>query len=635
MHHRPTSPVSIVFLASLVGCSDGGAPGGPRLELAVAPLELAEVHDACYEISVYNVGRDALSEDALVWRQAGVCASRYGDDTGSIAYVGTCDASPDGRTNTVALVLEGLCAEAGCDVTDPEDPDTLAVGDYVNPCPAGEPCTLERPCSENADTEVTFNLTIMRRANQGFFDIAVNFEDVFCSAKLDCVPTLLHRPDGTRDLTAVLAFACTAGPGDDTCLYADDVVLDCGEAGSWSVDPSAGPGIVDEDSPFLYGAAVYEGEEAYTDFAKRYWNVALGLEESAFPSGATCTLSWQTTVAPGELEGGTTPADTAYPRIVWSRDILVDGVLDCGHYGLDEIADGEEVASVATDYVDAESRWSPEYRKCTAPAASCDCPAGWAPNVSGDRCVFEETAAPIQTGTTWPVCPGLENLADYSSNGARFLASLTPGALASDQVACDPASECVRETTPEWVNRLSRVGVWTCDGNAGTHMNPLNEWIGFSRCISLAAGGDFLVGIAGDNQVMLKVDGQIVYQSTVSLNFRSWNVFRVPLTGGEHILELYGLNEGLIASFGAEIAGPFAPGTIDTPTQMAAADFDGHIVFTTATMRSGGYFFETSTGDDGASGLTCEPGYALDQCDAAPICTRHIEQACDSGAVPI
>lgn len=628
MHYRLMA-FSVCALAALACSHSGERLDGPRLELAVAPLELAGIHDACYQVAVYDVDRDALSEDALVWRQSGLCASRYGDDGGSIAYVGTCDASPDGRTNTVALVLEGLCTDAGCDVGDLEDAGTLDPDDYVNPCPAGKPCTLERPCRENADTEVTFNLTIMRRAHQGFFDLAVSFEDVFCSAKLDCVPALLHRPDGERDLTAVLAFACTAGPDDDTCLYADDVVIDCGEYGRWSVDPSAGPGVVPEDSPLLYGAAVYEGEEAYTDFAKRYWNVALGLEEGAFPVGATCTLSWQTTVAAGELDGGATPDDTAYPRIVWSRDFIVDGALACGHHALDEVADGEEVASVATDYVDAEAPWTPAYARCSLGDATCNCAEGWAPNVSGDRCVFEETLEPTQTGVTWPVCPGLANTEDYSSDGARFHATLTPGAMASDQVACAPASVCVREATPEWVNRLSRVGVWTCDGDAGTHMNPLNEWIGFSRCVDLDAAGDYLVGIAGDNQVMLKVDGQVVYQSSASLNFRSWNVFRVPLSGGQHVLELYGLNEGLIASFGAEIAGPFAPGSIDTPTQMAAADFDGHLVFTTASMRTPGYTFQTSTGDNGASGVTCAAGYALDLCQPTPVCTRHLEQACD------
>jgi hypothetical protein len=235
-------PGVLLTLIMTGACAAEQSP--PRLALEVAPLDLPGVRDACYTVSVHNVAKTAIAPSALVWTRADICASRYGN-AGSMTYVGTCDASPDGRINTVSLTLQGLCTTPGCNVANDEDPNRIAPDTYQNPCPATAPCQLERPCRENADTLVVFDLTVMRDANQGFFDVAVNFEDIFCSAKLDCVPELLHRPGGERDLTAVLAFACTSGA--DTCLYVNNPTLTCTN-GTWSLDPLAGPGQISEDS---------------------------------------------------------------------------------------------------------------------------------------------------------------------------------------------------------------------------------------------------------------------------------------------------------------------------------------------------------------------------------------------------
>ncbi len=113
--------------------------------------------------------------------------------------------------------------------------DELAV--FANPRPADAPCQREPACVEGGDTCVTFDLTVARPASQGFFDVAVSFEDLFCSAKVDCVADrggdepleLLFAPGGSERLpSAVLAFACTAGVGADTQLYLSGLAIDCG-----------------------------------------------------------------------------------------------------------------------------------------------------------------------------------------------------------------------------------------------------------------------------------------------------------------------------------------------------------------------------------------------------------------------
>ena len=216
MKHRITLALS--SLAALSACSEErSAPTGTPARIAVAPLSLPGIGDACYNLYVYNEASPAQ----LVGQQTQVCASRYGNGPGGdITYIGTCDAQADADADNVAensvdLELAGVYASAW--TSGAQD-----IGEYQNPCPPGTPCRLTLPCVENQDTLVEFNLTIMRDAKQGFFDVAVNFEDIFCSAKLDCVEALLHDGD-VRSTTAVMAFACTAGEGQPTTMYLSDV----------------------------------------------------------------------------------------------------------------------------------------------------------------------------------------------------------------------------------------------------------------------------------------------------------------------------------------------------------------------------------------------------------------------------
>src|SRR5690606_28057069 len=138
----------------------------------------------------------------------------------------------------------------------------------------------------------TFSLTILRSANQGFFDVAVEFDDIFCAAKFDCRDedgdplVLLHDANGERAETAVLAFACTGGgEADSTHLYLSDVDVTCGGATA-TIDPSAGPGnlpagaITGDAGGFVTGAATYRGAEQL-GYAKRYWNLAIRLDLDA------------------------------------------------------------------------------------------------------------------------------------------------------------------------------------------------------------------------------------------------------------------------------------------------------------------------------------------------------------------
>jgi alpha-tubulin suppressor-like RCC1 family protein len=238
--------IGTVSVMALGACSSEAPPAdkpdnfgyeGTGIQLSIAPLTLASVTDVCYAFAIENgdgqrvVSRGLAADETLA---TSVCSSQYGDGAGAMTFIAACDASTP--TNSVTLWIDRICSDgAGINCK-----EKVAGKDYIDPCEDG--CQLSADCVENADTPVVFNLTVLSPARQGFFDIAVNFEDVFCSAKLDTcyggTPVypddaieLLFDEDGMRGHTAVAAVACTAGPGNDidTTLYHSLFVVECGD----------------------------------------------------------------------------------------------------------------------------------------------------------------------------------------------------------------------------------------------------------------------------------------------------------------------------------------------------------------------------------------------------------------------
>ncbi|MCA9515672.1 MAG: hypothetical protein KC635_12070 [Myxococcales bacterium] len=320
---------SFVFAASTLAACAGTDPGttapGGHLGLEVAPLSLVGVDEVCYDVEVRN------GQNQIVWKRGdpnvdaptdtdALCSGRYGDGAGgAISYVGTCDA--DAPAHSVTLWVDGLLKGGA------------ALTDWQDPCAAG--CTVPATCSPNEDTAVTFDITVLRAASQGFFDIAVTFDDIFCSAKVDCVKddagteplTLLFDADGKRQQTAVAAVACTRGPGANgggTVLHMNGVDIVCDDGAGGTVTTSLDPTIEGNawspphtgDEVWQY--AVFRGTEALpcggVPCNKVYWNTAIGFD----PAGKGCHLQLEFTAAaaPGLVNGATAVTSAAYPYVV-------------------------------------------------------------------------------------------------------------------------------------------------------------------------------------------------------------------------------------------------------------------------------------------------------------------------------
>ncbi|TNF32061.1 MAG: hypothetical protein EP329_11280 [Deltaproteobacteria bacterium] len=325
-------------------CACAGAPGdvpGGRLAIDVAPLSLTGLADATYTLRVVN------GLDQEVWVKT-VTSTQHGDGAGAVSYVGPCDADPAAQPNRIELVVDGIADASGA----------LTEGvDWANPAPTGAPLVLEATCDPDRDVAVDFDIAIARAARQGFFDVAVELVDVFCSAKLDCQNDsgqplqLLHNADGQRDTTAVLALACTGGPGSTTELYMSDIVVTCG-GDTTTIDPALGPGKLSVipasglPDTHIFDALVTAGSELLGTYDKKYWNVALGLADVT-----GCTLSATATASDGALTDGATPVGTTWPVIHWAGDFDA-----CTRHGLDS---GDGV--VTTQYTDFAGQSFPHY----------------------------------------------------------------------------------------------------------------------------------------------------------------------------------------------------------------------------------------------------------------------------------
>ena len=324
---RLLSLLSLLALLGACGEQQATAPAATsRLAIAVAALELPGVGDADYTLQIYN-GDPSDGATELVAEAAHLASSRYGDGAGALAYVAPCDASTG--TNHVRLILESLSDAGGT----PIDPAT-----YLNPTPV----TKAAPCVANADTPVNFNLTVMRQANQGFFDVAVSFTNIFCSAKFDCVDendaplVLLHGPDGDRAATMVMAFACTSGMGSTTWLHFSDAQVVCGLGDTTTayVSPAGPDGNQGPLAPLFFQRALYVGDEQLTGYDKCYWNQAFGLED---PAPLNCRLIADATASVGSwaAAAGRSPADTVYPYIHFEVPFTdAEGKLACGRHAL-------------------------------------------------------------------------------------------------------------------------------------------------------------------------------------------------------------------------------------------------------------------------------------------------------------
>jgi len=175
--------------------------------------------------------------------------------------------------------------------------------------------------------------------------------------------------------------------------------------------------------------------------------------------------------------------------------------------------------------------------------------------------------------------------------------------------------------------RLNKIGIWASTNVTGATLSTCpKQFIGFSHCLDIASGGTYSIGIAGNNYVKFKINGQqIVNLNTWYDNFLWWHVFPIDLKSGLNVIELVGADQSspadkTLASFGAEI---YSASTSVLSAVTSNAELEQYIVF--STRDKFGVPFDVGE----TSGYYCPSGYTLSTCNGYT-CVK-IENASISG----
>jgi len=503
---------------------------GPPLSVDVAALNLQGVGDVVWDIEVVN----GATTPQVVWQRR-VSSSGYGDGAGSASYIGTCDADPAARNNVVKVWVVGVysaqVSALGTFSSGAAGGVSGSATPFQNPTETA-PLTQTVECLENADVAVQFDVALMRPAQQGFFDVAVNFNNIFCSAKFDCCDDantndtcdagedieLLFTAGSGRDRTMVLGLACTGGidATDDTTLYMDPLAFDCtspasGFSADFTVSPAGaatgnqcvagtltGCAAVSDPaqaSTYLYQVAVYRGQEQLLNGAtsahKAYWNVALGVTDQI----GSCWLRTNATAASAGatssgFSGGVIAPGSVYPYVQWdvnlgtcaSEPLTFDGT-GMVRTAYTETTDDDPTAfgySYAANLAPQPVCVEPCQNggTCSGPD-TCTCPAGY----TGDHC---ETASNLAS------CLAFYQAGFTDSDVYTIDPDGPGGAGAPFDVYCDMTTDgggwtlVMKQASGSGYGSPLSVGVWSGWNTVDTVLSPTDATLGDANMVNLA-----------------------------------------------------------------------------------------------------------------------------------------------------
>ena len=242
-------------------------------------------------------------------------------------------------------------------------------------------------------------------------------------------------------------------------------------------------------------------------------------------------------------------------------------------------------------------------------------------NKSDAYCKYGLKLYPDITSLTFPLLSDGNPLIINEDNGAGSIVNPIISNLQNNLWGVVGGNIC---TTGAIGGRLNKVGIWSTGW-------PNNTELSFNFCINIEESKQYLIGIAGDNQVKLYLDGTLLINLTSSNiswggPFYNWHVFPITLLAGSHTIKLSGLNFSSLAAFGAEIYDinltTFQANLTTGYTNSGfcgntPSDLEPYIIFSTKDMIG----LSVSSGD---GQWICPEGYTLDECNGAPICKGEI-----------
>lgn len=194
---------------------------------------------------------------------------------------------------------------------------------------------------------------------------------------------------------------------------------------------------------------------------------------------------------------------------------------------------------------------------------------------------------------------------------------------------------------------LNRCGLWANDTDGDTIDEPLDSPIGFTVAVNIPVAKTYYIGVAGDNQCQIKINGVvIVNQDITAINasmsaaeghgwgspwdpaFYFWHVYPVPLLAGSNYIELTGINadSGVApnpGAFGAEI---YDATFAELEAATSYTDLGAKLIFSTKNLI--GQNLQLG----GTIAWSCPTGYSLvDLGGGSFTCRKIISTAPSSG----
>jgi len=275
------------------------------------------------------------------------------------------------------------------------------------------------------------------------------------------------------------------------------------------------------------------------------------------------------------------------------------------------------------------------------PGDPCECPPGYTYDPIANDCTLVETTPANCLPNTILIDRGDQNN-QYSSQGANFYPDVTtlPFPLSDIVIGINannlqdanltPLLAIQNVDNPLWggplnpnAGRLFDIGVWTNLAQISGNEQPVNEWIGFTACVTVPVTGTYSIGFGGDNRVRLTLDGAPLVEVGAnggSYAFWYWSVIEVTLTAGQHVITIEGFNLSGPASFAAEIYSADVATLIPmtTPAQLAAVT-----VWSTGDFIPGVGEVPSIPFDLGEeSGCSCPDGWVLSNCNGELDCIQ-------------
>lgn len=338
-----------------------------------------------------------------------------------------------------------------------------------------------------------------------------------------------------------------------------------------------------------------------------------------------------------------TPCDNTLPSLYTQQNLnpyVGQTITFFGQDGVCYTVIGSLIVPIELDPVAVEC-----IAECSCNPADCGCPPGYVLNDNNECVGFTSvdpiinpvlyTAEKVQTvyapnygvfyeditNKQWPISATTNTCLFGSGNCTALTDSYNVPLLVTDTVL---NSVWGGSGLPYTDNRINVCGIWTT-----VAPNPINEWIGFTYCVTVTETTTYFLAFSVDNATKIYLDGELMIDTVgTTFTFKTWQLVPVTLNVGSHIFDARALNIGGLAVFGFEI---YKASLTDLLAVNTPGDLAPYIVFTTADKIDD--YWETGQ----FSGYTCPDGYSLNTCDGL-VCSQIAtvpQLPCDAWEVKI